>query len=598
MEIKTFLKKDIRLDKFHLWTLFALFWIGLGWLGLILALFGIFYNAIIALYILIGITALIYAFAFNKNSIQLNYSNFFLFFISLIAIFVFSYYTTPSVFSGRDEGSLSLSAIELSQNHKLAFSSPASQEFFKIYGPGTALNFPGFSYTTRGELTTQFPLGYISWLAIFYSIFGLNGFIVANSITFLIFLSAFYLLTRYFVRQESAIVGLLIVLTSFVFSWFFKFTLSENLALTLLWFGIFEFILFTKNRNRFYLTSALLSLGLLTFARIEALAFLAIIFIILLFKYRDWKYVLFIIIGQKVIALLASMGLIYLLNIAVESNFYIALIKGFIRPFQSFSQDIQNSTGFIDAFVYVMKIFIAYGLFAYLLFGTITIIYLLKKKNFKVLIPFLITSPSLIYLINPSISIDHPWMLRRFLFSIVPMAIFYTIWAMDTFIKKRIYFYLIAVFLLGTNLLTFLPYLTFSPNKNLLPKIEKISENFDASDLVLVDQMATGDGWSMMAGPLNFLNGKQAVYFFNPKDLNKLNLKKWNAIYFIIPDNNLAIYRKSGLFSRMRPVKEYSIEVPSLKILRLDKKDAFSSEISLPEKQTTTVYGKIYLLIK
>ena len=563
-----------------------------------MALFGIFYNVILAAYILVGLSTLIYLVAFNKTAIKISYPIFFAFLISLLAIFIFSYYTTPSVFSGRDEGSLSLAAIQLSQNHQLTFSSTASQEFFKLNAPGTALNFPGFSYNKDGSLMTQFPLGYSSWLAIFYSIFGLNGLIIANGVSFFIFLSSFYLLTRHYLRTSSSFVALMLVLTSFVFSWFFKFTLSENFALALLWFGIYEFILFTRNRNRFYLTSSLLSLGLLTFARIEAVAFLIIIFLILLFKYRDWKYILFIVIGEKILVLLASMGLIYIFNVAIDSNFYIALAKGFLKPFASFGQDIQNSTGFLSAFVYIMKIFVAYGIFIYFLFGSLAIIYLLKKRAFKLLIPFLITCPGFIYLINPSISIDHPWMLRRFLFSIIPIAIFYTVWAMDTFTKKRTYFYALTVALIGTNLLIFVPYLTFSPNKNLLPAIQKISENFDANDLVLVDQLATGDGWAMMAGPLNFIYDKQAVYFHNPKDLAKLNLKKWNAVYFIIPDNNLDVYRKNGLLKSLRPIKEYALEVPSLKILKLEKKDAFISDIALPEKQTTTVYGKIYLLIR
>ena len=598
MNILSFFKKDIHLDKFHLWTLFVLFWVGLGWLGLILALLGIFYNVILALYILLGIIALIYIAAFNKTTIKIGYPDFAALILSLVAIFIFSYYTTPSVFSGRDEGSLSLAAIQLSQNHQLESASSVSQEFFKIYGAGTALNFPGFNYTASGDLITQFPIGYISWLAIFFSIFGINGFIIANGVTFFIFVFSFYLLARHFLSRKSAFIAIATILTSFVFSWFFKFTLSENLALALLWFGIYEFILFSKNRNHFYLTSSLLSLGLLAFARIEALAFLAIIFIILLFKYRDWKYILYVVIGKKIILLLVSMGLIYIFNIAIDSHFYIALIKGFIKPFTSFGQDLQNSTGFINSFVYIMKVFIAYGIFSYLLFGAIAIAYLIKKKKFDLLIPFLITAPGFIYLVNPSISIDHPWMLRRFLFSVIPVVIFYTIWALDTMAKKRSYYYLLTFLLLGTNLLTFIPYLTFSPDRHLLPEIQKISENFDASDLVLVDQLATGDGWSMMAGPLNAIYGKQAAYFFNPNDLSKIDLKKWNAVYFIIPDGSLDAYKQSGLLRKLRAVEDYTISVPTLDILRIDKKIAFASAVTLPEKQTQTIYGKIYILIK
>ena len=134
---------DISLNKRQLFTSLGLFWIGLGWLGLLLSIFGIFYKAVLIIYILSGAVLLIYLLIINRKKIVFNKSFFLVSLLSLIAIFVFSYYTTPTIFSGRDQGSLSEAAIRLSQNHTTQFSFPASQEFFKIYGLGKALNFPG-----------------------------------------------------------------------------------------------------------------------------------------------------------------------------------------------------------------------------------------------------------------------------------------------------------------------------------------------------------------------------------------------------------------------------------------------------------------------
>jgi hypothetical protein len=592
---------EIKLDKYQLFTIFVLFWIGLAWLGLALSLLGIFYNIFIVAYILLGGLIFAYLLNFNTNKITINYRFFLIFFLSLLSVFIFSYYTVPTIFSGRDQGALSEAAIQLSQNHRLTFSFPAEKEFFKIYGTGKALNFPGFNYTPQGELMTQFPLGFVSWLAIFYSLIGLNGFIIANSITFLIFIFSFYLLARYYLRAQSAIVALLLILTSFVFSWFFKFTLSENLALMLTWFGLYEFVLFTRNKERFYLLASLTSFSLLIFTRVEALGFLAVIIAILLIKYKDWKYLLSVVIGKKILLLLGGFLLLYFFNLVIDTQSYMLMLKGILSPFLSLSSGLKdysdaNSVSFLETFFYSIKVLFSYALFNFILFGLVGFIYLWRHKKFEILIPFLIILPSFIYIIHPSISSDHPWMLRRFVFSVIPISILYTVWFLDWFFKKRVYFYIFTSLMLITNLLIFIPYLTISPDKNLLPQIEDLSDNFKGSDLILVDRDATGDGWSMMTGPLNFLFGKQAVYFFNPQDLAKIDRTKFSATYFIIPDDKLDAYQANGLIKRLLPVKNYQIQTNQLNVTTGEKQELYSAPIKLPENENITIYGKIYLL--
>ncbi|MFA7209293.1 MAG: hypothetical protein WC120_03320 [Parcubacteria group bacterium] len=578
-----------------------LFWIGLGWLGLALSLLGIFYNLFLAAYIFLGGIGLVYLIAFNQTRIGINHRFFLVFFLSLLSIFILSYYTVPTIFSGRDQGTLSESAIQLAQNHRLTFSFPAEKEFFQIYGPGPALNFPGFNYTPKGELMTQFPLGYVSWLAVFYSLAGLNGFVIANSVTFLIFIFSFYLVARYYLRARSALAALFLVLTSFIFSWFFKFTLSENLALMLTWFGLYEFVLFTHSKKRFYLLASITSFSILIFTRVEALGFLAIIIAILLVKYKDWKYLLFVVIGKKLLLLFGTFILLYFFNLVLDTQSYMLMLKGILSPFISLGSGLKDyslpaSVSILETTAYVIKVLFAYAIFNFILFGIIGFIYLLKHRRFEIIAPFLIILPTFIYLIHPSISSDHPWMLRRFVFSIVPISILYTVWFLDWFLKKRVYFYVFIFLMLATNLMVFIPYLTISPNKNLLPQIKEISGNFKASDLILIDRDATGDGWSMMTGPLNFLYGKQAVYFFNPKDLDKLDYKRFSSVYFIIPDDKLDFYRSSGLLKRLSAVKNYEIKTDMLDIVTGEKQEMYGAAIRLPENKNITVHGKIYLL--
>ncbi len=589
---------EINLSKNQLFTFFVLFWIGLGWLALALSLLWIFYTIILTSYIFLGGLVLIYLVVFNKRHLEFNHRFILILILSLAAVFVFAAYTNPTIFSGRDQGSLSEAAIQLAQNHKMTFSFPAEKAFFKIYGQGPALNFPGFIYTSNGDLMTQFPLGYISWLAIFYSIFGLNGFVVANSLTFFIFLFSFYLVARYYLRPSSSIAALLLILTSFIFSWFFKFTLSENLALMLTWFGIYEFVLFTKNRKRLYLLSAITAFSLLLFSRVEAIAFLAILVIILLIKYKDWKYLLFVVIGKKLLIVLGGMLLLYLFNIAIDTQSYSAMLKGILSPFISLGNGLRNtnSVSFFSTMIYTIKVLFSYALFNYVLFGIVGFIYLWKHKKFEILVPFLILLPSFWYVIHPSISSDYPWMLRRFVFAVIPVSILYTVWFFDWFFQKRRYFfYIFTGLIMLSNLIIFIPYLTVAPDKNLMSQIQTISNYFSSSDLILVDRGATGDGWAMMTGPMNFLYGKQAVYFFNPNDLTKINLKQFHAIYLIIPDFNIDSYRKNGIFGRLIPMRDYKIQTSMLDI-QTNKQELYNTPIELPDNTNVTTYGKIYLL--
>lgn len=564
-------------------VLFALFWISLGWLAVILAITGLFYTPILLFFSIASIIVL--AWLAKKNSAKISKELLIVSAVTIIFIAVFSYFSTPTIFSGRDQGALSEAAIRLAQNHKLEFSTPASEEFFKIYGPGKALNFPGFSYNENGQLVSQFSAGYISWLAIFYSFFNLNGLIIANAVSFFIFILSFFFLTREILSsKKSAYAVLGLILTSFVFSWFFKFTLSENLALALLWFGVWQFILFFKNSQRYNFLLFLLSFGLLLFVRIEAWALLAAALIIAVVKYKK-DFVK--ITGKLPFIILIAMVLIYILGIFHNNSFISEPIKGVVRNFLPQDNSSASSNAFFQEAGNTLKILWNYKLLDFIFFGILGLWLIIKSKRINLAVPFLIVLPSFIYLVAPTISADHPWMLRRFLFSIIPVSILYSVYFFESALaKRRAIFCLVIGALLILNLSVLVPYSSFSPHANLLAQTEKISQNFQNNDLVLVDRLATGDGWSMLTGPMNFLFGKQAVYFFNLEDLGKINENKFSHVYFIIPDSNIGFYDK--ISSRLIEQKEYNIENEVL----------FSNDTKLPVPQKIKTSGKIYLLQK
>ncbi|MFA6047613.1 MAG: hypothetical protein WCV59_00725 [Parcubacteria group bacterium] len=584
---------NLSFSKYRLFTFFGLFWVGVSLLSIVLAMAGIFYKEIIFAYVIIFGIFLVIIFAINRQIIYQNLKFSPILIASLVFIIFLSYNTTPTIFSGRDQGSLSEAAILLSQNHNLYSSSTASQEFFKIYGQGLALNFPGFNYAHDGQLITHFPLGYVSWLAAFYSVFGTNGLIIANSITFLLFLLCFFLVSRMYMNSTFSFWTLVLVASSFVFSWFFKFTLSENLALALFWFGLWEFLLFIRRRKRLYLMSAFFSLIVLAFTRVEVLAIIPIALIVLWIKYKNKSLTEKPVARSWMLIPVILAIIVFVVSLKINWPFYLNFAKGFLNSLSK--DDPADVVPYsFSSYFYLWKVLGIYALLHFIVISVLGFIYFIKNKKYILLIPFFISLPVWIYLLNPSVSMDHPWMLRRFLFAVLPIAILYSVLIIDRFFQRKMYAYVILFILFVINLFITIPYLKITENKNLLSQVEEIGANFSPSDLILVDREATGDGWTMMTGPLNFLYGKQAVYFINPSDLDGIDRNRFSNVYFIIPDKNADFY--ASLMDRLIFQKEYRIETNALDVKQEKKQDLFNQPVQLPKEKIMVTYGKIYQL--
>lgn len=573
-----------------IFAVFSSVWIFLGWVAFLLSLGGFFYSWIIGGFFLFILTVIARQIILKKMSF--NVSREFAIISSAILIFVMlaSFFVTPTIFSGRDQGSISEAAIRLSQNHKLEFSTPASSEFFKIYGSGKALNFPGFHYTPEGQLTTQFPLVYISWMASFYSFFGLAGLIIANAVLLFIFLTSFYLLAINFAKEKFAYILLVLAATSFPVFWFFKFTLSENMALALLWISVLWVYLFIKEQKLFFYSSFLISAGLLVFTRIEGIFLLISGFLTIFFLTRKnplWRERKKFLIVYPAIFL----AILLIMNFTKDFYFYKEMAKVLVHVGQDQSETSSVFSGIFSPIMFEFRVFFLYGIASSLLLGIFGIIWLWAKKQWEKLIPFFIVLPSLVYLVNPWISSDHPWMLRRFVFSIIPVFLFYSIlflqdWTAEEKMKHRkIVSWALIVIMIFSNLFIFFKYFTFSENKGLIQETQKISENFSRNDLVLVDRLAAGDGWTMITGPMNFLYNINTVYLFNPKDVEKIDRSKFEKIYLIASNQNLQFFIQSLGKENLIGIKDYSIEN--------DKLSSFE-DFFLPEKETYKTNGKIF----
>ncbi len=533
--------------------LFFFVFLLLGWYLFALTLGQVFSHRLVIFGLVIfGISLLITGFLFITRSSRDFLWAFLLCLIAAISLFFISV-RAPSLFSGRDQGSISEAAYRLAQNGTLFFSNPSSNAFFGIYGPGTALNFPGFAYTSTGELVTQFPLGYTSYLAGFVSGFGLSGFALGNAFLFFFFLLALYVLLRKFTDPFLSFAGLLLAIFSFLPFWFAKFTLTENFALVLFLFLTLSLLTFLEERSLLSYTSLWATGILLSFSRIEGFALLTAAFIVMFF-FRESRLFLKEAPFQRFV--FPSLFFLFLLSRDFFLNvpYYTMIAKAFLKVFHG-GHLTQGFSGFADAasFWSLPAVFFSYGLFSLFFFGAIVILFFVIRKRYLLLVPFFLALPTFIYLFLPAITPDHPWMLRRFLFSLFPLFLFYVILGLSVlsppenwpFLKKKCSLIVLAVTLLlivelPASLATFF----FVDNVTLFRQLKQFSERFSQKDLVLLDGFTSGDGFTMLSGPAQYLLGKNMVYFFNPEDLKRLDRTGFERVFLVTPEENALRYEK------------------------------------------------------
>ena len=528
-----------------LFTLFTLSILSLSWLFFILALFNFFVFPVIFIGTLfLGLTAL---FFLGRLLVHAPRSTVFTVCLLLLITLGNLLFTTPTLLSGRDQGAISEAAIRLSESTTLTYRTPATETFFAIYGPGKALNFPGFSYTANGDVITQFPLVYTSFLASFHSLFGIAGLTIANGLLLFFFLFTLFELLKLFVRPFYASLGSLLAGLSFLPLWFSQFTLTENLAVFLFTLICYSLIRFLAEPKFTHYASLFLASSLLMFTRIEGYVFFALIFLFLLTKQPARK--LFATYRLKTLVIPGVFLLfIFLRNFFINLPYYKTIghaLEKFLAGFGSSILSSDNGSTLSGQFP-VGGVLILYGVLPLFLCGIFGYFILWRQKNWRAFLPLFVAAPTLLYLFMPNITLDHPWMLRRYYFTLYPLFIFSTVVGFSVLFGKarqaHIYFTFLVLILIGFSLPAHFSLNSAREDKTLLPQIEKFSQGFSANSLILIDRNATGSGYALPTAPLNLFYQRQAVYFFNPEDITQIDFKRFDQVYLVAPENELPRY--------------------------------------------------------
>jgi len=160
------LKDKIAIPRFeYQFIIFSLWFVCISWAANLMAMFSLFYEHIL-LAALILITAVAVLFFHKKHftpSVASKQNILALIFIIAFSIFT-SLYFHDTLYGGRDPGIYSTNAIYLSEHHTMLLESPINDLIPSFLSPNNYIK------TSDGKLLSQFHFGYISWVAIYYSL--------------------------------------------------------------------------------------------------------------------------------------------------------------------------------------------------------------------------------------------------------------------------------------------------------------------------------------------------------------------------------------------------------------------------------------------
>jgi hypothetical protein len=512
-----------------------------------------------------------------------------LFAVSLICLFTFLQFS-PSYLGGRDQGAMVEAAVMLAKNHQLEFNHPTLSIFNNKGSDDLALNYPGFIITENNSLKTQFNIGYVSYLAFWYSLLGETGLKIANLFgVFLGFLAIFLIVKKISKNAVTGLASLALLFLSFPFFWYSKQNLAEIMAFSFLFTAIYCLINFYQNpkNKKFSGFLSLFSLFCFSLIRIEGMVVIALALLVIYKIAREKKIAFF---NKQMIFLLLLGATLFIAYSFSILPFYKKMIKdivGYQREKEALSFQFSSLKENFLRTNYIFSVLFKYGLSLIVLLGLFNIIITGAKLIFgkiklisKSFLPLILGGVFLIYFIKPTISLDHPWVLRRFMFAVIPLLIIYSVLLISkTFKNKQLAFVILALMtIFQANL--FLEYGFAKKNPLLIKEIENLTRTFEENDLILVDKSSSPDNWSLISEPMRYLFDKNAVYIYNPQDIEKISRQDFNKIYLFSGADELNRYE--NFIDPNSNSKKIFLNFKQLKVDEFDKKTDYTKPIKLP----------------
>ena len=410
--------------------------------------------------------------------------------VSLIGIFF-----PHDSFGGRDEGNYSGLAIILSKYQTISI---------PLYLRQAPLAYDSTDQNIVFNSTT--PL-YISWLAAQKVLFGIKWMLRSNIVLVSLGLCSLYLASSLFIKKRITFIVVALYSSCMPFLWFFRETMTENLAFFLLWTSIVFLFTFFRTKRNIYLVGLILGMWLFSFTRLEGIliqitTFLVFSAILLINKAFSLK--------RKLLTILIYFVIIISTVLATKSfshNSYITdaisdvegLSKKSIPSFRitesikKYSESVGSQIKLADRMpVFIIQMLAKYNL-TLILFSILLIIPLIlldKKMTDKSKIYLvgllIIFSPEFYKFINPAATLEQPWMYRRYLYALLPMGYLCFSILLNKLMNRKLLFFLFSISLM-INLSLSGKIITLKNNWLITEKIDKLTQNISPADFVIID---------------------------------------------------------------------------------------------------------------
>ncbi len=581
---------------------------------------------------------------------QLNLINAFLLLVSLFWLGSLLSFSPFPALSGRDEGSYANAAIYLAKEGNLFFKLPAF-DLLKNEGPAhQALNFPGF-VVENGFLTSQFSPAYSVWLAVFFNFFGsVSSFAWANAFLILGGATSFYFFLRIWFPTWVSAGGFVALLSHFIFFWFPRFTLSENLTFFLFTNLILFLALIGKKRSSKIYFWVVIEIAIL-FPLVRPEGWWVLFFLLTygflrkmrqnnrlslterIKKIRENSFSAPSVLKRKsfwqILFWLGASIFILIYTFKLQLPVYLRLFKDWINwsENKSFYQGIKSNvsldslTGLKKAGLsflpslshleYFWKIewiygVLIFGIFAFILFflSFFGSSLLKKRERSFIIFLFLVSLPFWLAFFSPQISPDHPWFLRRFFSVILPSSLFLTILLAvrlgQKMIKRKESYSLFLSIFLGLIIVPSLFANAYFFNLKLedgrSQALEQIGNYFQKDDLIFLSRESSGNGWKMFSEPLSSIYGLESAYVYSPENiLNNREiinqyLRMGRRVFIVLGDNSFKFEHDLGRDFNLILDKKIFFQEQDLDLSENEKLISFP----LIQKKEHTV--KIYLL--
>lgn len=404
---------------------------------------------------------------------------------------------------------------------------------------------PGLAKTRTGGVTPSFLVGYATYLELFFGNFDFAGFAIANSL--LIFLTLFFvfLCTRLLANDAAGLLATLFMATHFTTLWFPRRTLSENLFIFLIWFGLYLALRAIRKQRAIDFVWSLIPIAVTTIARVEGYALLLSFLVINIFLYLKQK-------GKKRLPIFLLALLILVLALGIYINYRYS--SGyFVNQFKNITSLIprifsetsgQSLRGQISAPRFANTSFVINMFWYYLLIPFVLTIGIgLWKKVYQeksVFLPLIYLSPLFVYLYDPRIAQDQPWAMRRFWPTTVPLIFLLASIALlklTTYRNKTtsVMAKLLVFVLLGFNLTNSVPILSYKQNHEQLLQIDTLVDEFNKDD-ILITSRDYYDSIGRWATFLKFYGGLNVIWPVNvPEEelVSFLRASQDKSIYYL-----------------------------------------------------------------